>query len=158
MFAQGITSLGKYTLPKSLALPIKVDELPLRQLEKNGYSVDKITAAVTVDQINMLEADKERLYNSPQGSKHSLLIGVFKITLYEQHYKVTVLPNLTKIKLKKFSFWRNFRYLVIFQAFSPFCRYFTYKNFITFIFLCQFRLICRHNNAKIKVNLFMKGI
>lgn len=33
----------------------------IRQLEKNGYSVDKITAAVTVDQINMLEADKEQL-------------------------------------------------------------------------------------------------
>ena len=33
----------------------------IRQLEKNGYSVDKITAAITVDQINMLEADKEQL-------------------------------------------------------------------------------------------------
>lgn len=33
----------------------------IRQLEKNGYSVDKITAAVTVDQVNMLEADKEQL-------------------------------------------------------------------------------------------------
>lgn len=33
----------------------------IRQLEKNGYSIDKITAAVTVDQINMLEADKEQL-------------------------------------------------------------------------------------------------
>ena len=33
----------------------------IRQLEKNGYSVDRITAAITVDQINMLEADKEQL-------------------------------------------------------------------------------------------------
>ena len=39
MFAHGITSLGKYTLPNSLALPIKVDELPLRPLEKNGYKM-----------------------------------------------------------------------------------------------------------------------
>ena len=33
----------------------------IRQLKKNGYSVDRITAAITVDQINMLEADKEQL-------------------------------------------------------------------------------------------------
>ena len=33
----------------------------IRQLEKNGYSVDRITAAIAVDQINMLEADKEQL-------------------------------------------------------------------------------------------------
>lgn len=39
MFAHGITSLGKYTLPNSLALPIKVDELPLRQLEKNDHKI-----------------------------------------------------------------------------------------------------------------------
>lgn len=33
----------------------------IRQLEKSGYSIDRITAAITVDQINMLEADKEQL-------------------------------------------------------------------------------------------------
>ena len=33
----------------------------IRQLEKNGYSIDRITAAVTVDQVSMLEADKEQL-------------------------------------------------------------------------------------------------
>ncbi len=33
----------------------------IKQLEKSGYSIDKITAAVTVDQTSMLEADKETL-------------------------------------------------------------------------------------------------
>ncbi len=33
----------------------------IKQLEKSGYSIEKITAAVTVDQTSMLEADKETL-------------------------------------------------------------------------------------------------
>lgn len=33
----------------------------IKQLEKNGYSIDRITAAVTVDKTDMLEADREQL-------------------------------------------------------------------------------------------------
>ncbi len=51
---------GEYYYQDSITIKRLVNT-EIRQLEKNGYTVDKITAAVTVDQINMLEADRERL-------------------------------------------------------------------------------------------------
>ena len=141
MFAHGITSLGKYTLPNSLALPIKVDELPLRQLEKKRpqnvacHKKQKLRHSVSwyignhTENYGKNKCWKERLYYYPQRSEYGLLVGIFKITLYEQHNKVTVLSDITEIKLKQSAFWSNIGYFIIFQATFPFCRYFTYKKF-----------------------------
>lgn len=54
------TEDGEYYYQNSTTIKHLVNT-EIKQLEKSGYSIDKITAAVTVDETSMLEAEKETL-------------------------------------------------------------------------------------------------